>query len=120
MVFIYVFGIECGSAGDAVVLRAERIYEGSAGSKVADIERDWKPDKSAVAAAKSALGGTKMWRSAFKVTRHTSSRENGGPGPPAALLQKLDAALAVLEKHGIAGSLKNSWASSESSGAADA
>ena len=50
MVFIYVFGIECGSAGDAVVLRAERIYEGSAGSKVADIERDWKPDKSAVAA----------------------------------------------------------------------
>ena len=122
MVYINIFGLECGTAGDAVVLRAELIYEGGAGSRAGDIERDWKPNAKVAAAAKTAVGGTKMWKSAFKVTYHASSSAEGGPGTPVRFLQvqELAAALAVLEKHGLAGSLKKSWDDGESSEASPA
>eukprot|EP00966_Prymnesium_polylepis_P133987 3097301-Prymnesium_polylepis.1 len=54
-----------------------------------------------------------MWKSAFKLTVPASVAEEGGPSSPVEFLQQQAAALAVLEKHGIAGSLKNSWDSGE-------
>lgn len=107
MVYVNVFGLELGSCGDAVVLRAELVYKGGAGSKCDDTARDWKPDAKAAAAAKAAVGGTKMWKSAFKVTVHAGVE--GGPGLPVGFLRRQKAAMAVLEKHGVAGSLNNSW-----------
>ena len=80
MVYIHIFGIECGTAGDAVILRAELVYKGGAGSKAEDIARDWKPDPTVAAVAKAAVGGTKMWKSAFKITVHAGVRAEGGPG----------------------------------------
>ena len=113
MVRVQIFGLECCAASDAVVLRAELIYEGGAGSKCDDIVRDWKPNAKAAAAAKAAVGCSKTLKSAFKMFVHTSVAAEGGPGSPAAFLQRQEAALAVLEKHGLAGSLKNSWDSGE-------
>ena len=104
--YINTFGLECGTAGDAVVLRAELVYKGGAGSKAEDIARDWKPDAKSAAAAKAAVGGTKMWKTAFKDTAHASVREEGGPGSMVAFLDRKTAAMAVLQKHGLADSLK--------------
>ena len=118
MVYVHVYGLECGSTGDAVILRAELVYKGGAGSKCEDVARDWKPDAKLAAAAKLAVGGTKMWKSAFKFTLPASVAEEGGPGSPAKFLQRHTTALGVLEKHGISGSLKSSWASDASSNAA--
>jgi hypothetical protein len=117
MVFVNVFGLECGTAGDAVVLRAELVYKGGAGSKCDDTARDWKPDAKAAAAAKAAVGGTKVWKSAFKITAHASVGKEGGPGSTEYFLRNKEAALAVLENHGVAGSLKTSWTSGETSDA---
>ena len=78
MVYITIFGLECGIAGDAIVLRAELVYKGGAGSKAEDVKRDWKPDAKAAAAAKAAVGGTKTWRSAFKITVTASVGGEGG------------------------------------------
>lgn len=111
MVYVNVFGMELGTCGDAVILRAELVYKGGAGSKCDDAARDWKPDPKIAAAAKTAVGGTKMWKSAFKVTSHASVAPEGGPGSPVGFLQQETAALSVLSKHGVAGSLKNSWES---------
>jgi len=113
MVYINIFGIECGTAGDAIVLRAELVYKGGAGSKAKDVARDWKPDTKVAAAAKAGVGGSKMWKSAFKDTVHSSVKEEGGPGSPAELLRRHKAAIAVLEKHGLQGSLKTSWVAGE-------
>ena len=113
MVYINIFGIECGTAGDAIVLRAELVYKGGAGSKANDAARDWKPDTKVAAAAKAGVGGSKMWKSAFKDTVHSSVKEEGGPGSPAELLRRLKTAIAVLEKHGLQGSLKTSWVAGE-------
>jgi hypothetical protein len=109
MVYVNVFGLELGNCGDAIVLRAELIYKGGAGSKFDDAARDWKPDAKAAAAAKAAVGGTKMWKSVFKATVHAGVAEEGGPGSPVGFLRRREAAMALLTKHGIAGSLRNSW-----------
>ena len=109
MVYINIFGLECGTAGDAVFLRAERIYKGGAGSRAEDAARDWKPDAKSANAAKAAVGGTKMWKSAFKMTVSCSPKAEGGPGSPAIFMLWQGAAMAMLEKHGLAGSLKTSW-----------
>jgi hypothetical protein len=116
MVYVEVFGLELGSCGDAVVLRAELVYEGGAGSKCDDAALDWKPDAKAAAAAKAAVGGTKMWKSAFKGTVHAGVADEGGPGSPVGFLRRRKAAMAVLARHGVAGSLKNSWDSGMDSG----
>lgn len=109
MVYINIWGIECGTTGDAVILRAELIYKGGAGSKAEDAARDWKPDAKAAAAAKKAVGGTKTWKTAFKTTVHASVKAEGGPGSPVAFLQAQQDLMAILEKHGLAGSLQTSW-----------
>ena len=109
MVYINIFGLECGTSGDAVILRAELVYKGGAGSKSEDISRDWKPDAKAAAAAKAAVGGTKTWKTAFKTTAPAGVRQEGGPGSPVNFLQLQTALMEALEKHGLAGSLKTSW-----------
>jgi hypothetical protein len=109
MVYINIYGLECGTAGDAVILRAERVYAGGAGSKAQDVARDWKPNAKDAAAAKTAVGGTKTWKTAFKTTVHASVQREGGPGSPVAFLQAQQSLMAVLEKHGLAGSLQTSW-----------
>lgn len=114
MVHIHIFGLECGTSGDAVILRAECVYKGGAGSKANDIARDWKPDAKAAAAAKVAVGGTKMWKTAFKTTVHMASVSSL---TPVYFLQQ-QAVLAVLEKHGIAGSLRTSWSADADASAA--
>ena len=103
MVKVKVFGLQCGTAGDTVILCAELVYQGGAGSKSADAARDWKPDAKLAAAAKAGVGGSSMWKSAFKTTVHT------GASNPVAFLQRQKAAMTVLEKHGIADSLMTSW-----------
>ena len=118
MVYINIFGLECGTAGDAIILRAELVYKGGAGSKAEDTARDWKPDAKAAAAAKQAVGGTKSWKTAFKKTVGAGVRQEGGPGSPMVFLQRQTAAIAVLEKHGIAGSLKTSWSDDAQASAA--
>lgn len=115
MVYINIFGLECGTAGDAVILRAERVYKGGAGSKAEDTARDWKPDAKEAAAAKAALGGKKTYKPAFKMTLPASVAPEGGAGSPIAFLQRRDAAIAVLAKYGVAGSLKKSWDGEEGS-----
>jgi len=113
MVYVFIFGLECGTAGDAIVLRAELVYKGGAGSRADDIARDWKPDAKVAASAKAAVGGNKTWKSAFKTTLHASVTEEGGPGSPVEFLQRQGEMMAVLEKHGVAGSLKTSWETGE-------
>jgi hypothetical protein len=115
MVHIHIFGLECGTSGDAVILRAECVYKGGAGSKADDIVRDWKPDAKAAAAAKVAVGGTKMWKTAFKTTVHMASVSSL---TPVYFLQQQAAVMAVLEKHGIAGSLRTSWSADADASAA--
>jgi hypothetical protein len=115
MVYVHIYGLECGTAGDAVILRAELVYAGGAGSIAGDADRDWKPDAKVAAAAKAAVGGTKMWKSAFKTTVHAGVGAEGGPASVTAFLQGQEAAMAVLEKHGLAGSLKTSGESPDAS-----
>ena len=67
MVYIHVYGLECGTAGDVVMLRAELVYKGGAGSKAEDAARDWKPDAKEAAAAKEAIGGKKMYEAIRRV-----------------------------------------------------
>lgn len=117
MVYVNVFGLSCGAAGDVVILHAERVYVGGAGSKCEDVARDWKPDAKVAAAAKAAVGGNKMFKAAFKMTVPAGVVQEGGPGVPTEFLRGRRAAMDVLSKHGLAGSLKTSWESGESSDA---
>ena len=113
MVYVNVFGLEVGTAGDAIIVHSELVYKGGAGSKCDDAARDWKPDAKASAAAKAGVGGTKMWKSGFKVTTFPGVAQEGRPGSPVEFLRRQAAMLAVLEKHGLAGSMKSSWASGD-------
>ena len=111
MVYVNIFMLEGGSCGDSVILRAELLYEGGAGSKAADVERDKlaKPNSAAISAAKRAVGGTRSWKSAYKCTEHCGVEAEGGPGSATAYLRRHAAAIELLEERGLAGTLRASW-----------